>query len=86
VGRLDDIADEGMGLIEQIVTIYGNFDFDTQVLVASVRSPAHVVRAAMLGADVATLPFKVIGQLVKHPLSDLGLEKFLADAKKIPTS
>jgi transaldolase len=86
VGRLDDIADEGMGLIEQIVTIYGNFDFDTQVLVASVRSPAHVVRAAMLGADVATLPFKVIGQLVKHPLTDLGLEKFLADAKKIPTS
>lgn len=84
IGRLDDIADEGMDLIEQIVTIYGNYDFDTEVLVASVRHPVHVVQSALLGADVCTVPFKVIQQLVKHPLTDLGLEKFLADAKKIP--
>ncbi|HEX9618757.1 MAG TPA: fructose-6-phosphate aldolase [Polyangiaceae bacterium] len=85
VGRLDDVSEEGMELIEQIVAIYGNFDFDTQVLVASVRSPTHVVRAALIGADVATLPLKVITQLARHPLTDIGLEKFLADAKKIPT-
>jgi transaldolase len=84
IGRLDDIADEGMNLIEQIVTIYGNYDFDTEVLVASVRHPVHVVQSAMLGAHVCTVPFKVITQLVKHPLTDLGLEQFLRDAKKIP--
>jgi len=84
VGRIDDLSDEGMKLIEQMVTIYANYDFDTQVLVASVRHPVHFVQAAMLGADVATLPFKVIEQLAKHPLTDIGLEKFLADAKKIP--
>jgi transaldolase len=84
IGRLDDIADEGMDLIEKIVTIYGNYDFDTEVLVASVRHPVHVVQAAMLGADICTVPFKVITQLLKHPLTDSGLEKFLEDAKKIP--
>jgi len=84
IGRLDDISDEGMKLIEQIVTIYQNYDFETEVLVASVRHPVHVVQAALLGADVCTIPFKVIGQLVKHPLTDIGLERFLDDAKKIP--
>jgi transaldolase len=84
VGRIDDLADDGMKLIEQLVTIYANYDFDTQVLVASVRHPVHFVQAALLGADVATVPFKVIKQLAKHPLTDIGLEKFLEDAKKIP--
>jgi transaldolase len=84
IGRLDDVSEEGMQLIEQIVTIYGNYDFETEILVASVRHPVHVVQAALLGADVATIPFKVIAQLVKHPLTDSGLERFLEDAKKIP--
>ncbi len=84
VGRIDDIADEGMKLIEQLVTIYANYDFDTEVLVASVRHPVHFVQAAMLGADVATVPFKVITQLAKHPLTDIGLKRFLEDAQKIP--
>lgn len=84
IGRLDDISEEGMDLIEKIVGIYNNYDFDTEVLVASVRHPVHVVQAALLGADVCTVPFKVITQLVKHPLTDAGLEKFLEDAKKIP--
>ncbi len=82
IGRLDDISQDGMELIRQIVTIYRNYQFDTQVLVASVRHPMHVVQAAMIGADVCTMPFKVIEQLVRHPLTDLGLEKFLADWKK----
>jgi transaldolase len=84
IGRLDDLADEGMQLIEQIVGIYANYDFDTEVLVASVRHPVHVVQAALLGAHVATLPFKVITQLAQHPLTDIGLKKFLEDAKGIP--
>lgn len=82
IGRLDDISQEGMELIEQIVTIYHNYDFSTQVLVASVRHPMHVVQAALLGADVCTMPFKVIDQLIKHPLTDIGVERFLADWKK----
>jgi len=73
-----------MKLIEQMVTIYGNYDFDTQILVASVRHPVHFVQAALLGADVATLPFKVITQLAQHPLTESGLKKFLEDAKNIP--
>jgi transaldolase len=73
-----------MKLIEQLVAIYGNYDFDTEILVASVRSPVHVVQSALLGADVATIPFSVITQLAKHPLTDAGLARFLADAKKIP--
>lgn len=84
VGRIDDVAGEGMELIEQLVTIYANYDFETQVLVASIRHPVHVVQAALLGAHCATVPFGVIKQLLKHPLTDLGLEKFLADAKKSP--
>jgi transaldolase len=86
VGRLDDLAEEGMKLIEQIVAIYGNYDFDTEVLVASIRHPIHVVQSALLGADVGTMPFKVIEQLVKHPMTDIGLKKFLEDAKNIPKS
>ncbi len=82
IGRLDDISTEGMELIEQIVTIYGNYGFDTEVLVASVRHPMHVVEAALIGADIVTMPFKVIDQLIKHPLTDIGLERFLADWKK----
>lgn len=84
IGRLDDLSEEGMNLIEQIVTIYANYSFQTEVLVASVRHPVHVVQAAMIGADVATIPFKVITQLAKHPMTDLGLARFLEDAKKIP--
>lgn len=82
VGRLDDIQSDGMELIEQIVTIYENYGFDTQVLVASVRSPMHLVQSALIGAHCATVPFNVIGQLLKHPLTEKGLEQFLADAKK----
>jgi len=79
VGRLDDISHDGMELIRQIVEIYANYAFDTEVLVASVRHPQHVVQAALMGADVCTIPFKVINQLLAHPLTDIGLEKFLAD-------
>jgi transaldolase len=84
VGRLDDVSEDGMQLIQQIVTIYKNYKFDTEVLVASVRHPIHVVQAAMIGAHVATIPFKVITQLAKHPLTDIGLKKFLEDGKAIP--
>ncbi len=83
VGRLDDISSDGMGLIEQIVQIYNNYAFETEVLVASVRHPMHVVQAALMGADICTIPHKVINQLFKHPLTDIGIEKFLADWKKI---
>jgi transaldolase len=82
VGRLDDISQNGMELIGQIVTIYHNYGYDTQVLVASVRHPLHVIDAAMMGADICTMPFKVIDQLIKHPLTDIGIERFLADWKK----
>ena len=82
IGRLDDIGQNGMDLIGQIVTIYHNYGFTTEVLVASVRHPMHVVDAAMIGADICTMPFKVLDQLIKHPLTDLGIEKFLADWKK----
>ena len=82
VGRLDDIAAGGMHLIEQIVDIYQNYDFPTQVLVASVRGPEHVVEAGRLGADICTCPAKVIEQLFNHPLTDIGLKNFLADWEK----
>jgi transaldolase len=82
VGRLDDVSETGMELIEKVVAIYRNYDFDTQVLVASARHPLHVVESALLGADVVTMPFKVLEQLYKHPLTDTGLDKFLADWKK----
>ncbi len=84
IGRLDDISETGMELIQKIVTIYENYDFPTEVLVASVRNPTHVVDAAMIGADVCTIPFSVMLQLVKHPLTDVGLKKFIEDGKKIP--
>ncbi|MCD6152911.1 MAG: fructose-6-phosphate aldolase [Syntrophobacterales bacterium] len=84
VGRLDDISHTGMDLAEQIITIFDNYDFDCEVLVASVRNPLHVLEAALMGADVATIPFKVLLQLAKHPLTDIGVEKFLTDWKKVP--
>jgi transaldolase len=82
VGRLDDISHDGMELIGMIRTIYDNYGYETEILVASVRSPRHVVEAALAGADVATIPFKVVTQLIQHPLTDIGQEKFLADWKK----
>ncbi|MEO8572507.1 MAG: fructose-6-phosphate aldolase [Pyrinomonadaceae bacterium] len=82
IGRLDDIATNGIQLISDIVTIYGNYGWDTQVLAASIRHPMHIVDCALVGADVATIPFKVIKQLVNHPLTDKGLEGFLSDWKK----
>ena len=82
LGRIDDVSSEGMELVEQIVTIYSNYDFETQVLAASIRSPLHVLQAAMIGAHCGTMPLSVIKQLFKHPLTDAGLEKFLADHKK----
>jgi transaldolase len=83
VGRLDDISHEGMELISKIIQIYQNYGFKTQVLVASVRHPLHFVEAALMGADVCTMPFKVIEALVKHPLTDIGLQKFLDDWRKL---
>ncbi len=83
VGRLDDISVDGMDLIEQCCTIYRNYGLATQVLVASIRGPIHVQRAAMLGAHVGTMPASVIAQLAKHPLTDIGLERFLADWEKV---
>jgi transaldolase len=82
VGRLDDIASPGMDLIEEISTIFNNYAIDTEIIVASIRNPIHVVESALLGADICTIPYKVIQQLTKHPLTDIGIEKFLADAKK----
>lgn len=82
IGRVDDVSGEGMELIEQLVTIYANYGFDTQVLAASIRHPLHVVQCAVVGSHCATIPMSVIRQLLKHPLTDIGLEKFLADNKK----
>jgi len=83
VGRLDDISTSGMDLISQIVQIYRNYNYKTEVLVASVRHPLHVVEAALIGADVCTIPFDVIKKMFNHPLTDIGLEKFLSDWKKL---
>lgn len=83
VGRLDDLSQVGMELVEQIATIYENYAYDTEIIVASVRNPLHVLDAAMMGADIATIPYKVMEQLIKHPMTDIGLEKFLADWKKM---
>lgn len=83
VGRLDDISHDGMELISQIVQIYKNYNYKTQVLVASIRHPLHFVEAALLGADVCTMPFAVIEKLFNHPLTDIGLNKFLSDWKKL---
>jgi transaldolase len=79
VGRLDDIGQDGMELVSEIVDIYANYDYTTEVLVASVRHPIHLTQAARMGADIATMPFKVIEMLLKHPLTDIGIEKFLKD-------
>jgi transaldolase len=84
VGRLDDVAQNGMELVEQILSIFDNYGFSTEVIVASVRHPMHVLKAAMLGADIATIPFNVIAQLARHPLTDAGIEKFRADWNKVP--
>lgn len=84
IGRLDDISQVGMDLIRDIKTIYKNYGFKTEVIVASVRNPLHVVDAAKIGADIATIPFAVIEQLIRHPLTDIGIQRFLDDWKKIP--
>jgi len=84
VGRLDDISHYGMEIVNQILEIYDNYNFDTEVIVASIRNPLHVVEAAMMGAHIATIPFSVIEQLLKHPLTDIGIEKFLKDWEKVP--
>jgi len=83
IGRLDDVSTEGMKLIEDIVTIYTNYGFKTKVLVASVRHPMHVVEAALIGADICTMPFSVFDKLLNHPLTDVGLKNFLADWEKV---
>ncbi len=82
VGRLDDISQPGMELVSDIMNIYSNYGYTTEVIVASVRSPMHVVESALIGADIATIPYNVIAQLAKHPLTDIGMEKFLADWEK----
>ncbi len=82
IGRLDDISHPGMDLISDIMTIYDNYGYQTEVIVASIRSPNHVLDAALIGADIATIPFKVINQLARHPLTDRGIESFLADWEK----
>ena len=84
VGRLDDIAHDGMEIVEQIITIYENYCYETEVIVASIRHPRHVLDAALMGADIATIPFKVIAQLVYHPLTEKRIETFLNDWKKVP--
>jgi len=84
IGRLDDISQTGMDLIRQIMTIFNNYGFESEVIVASIRHPVHVLEAALIGADVATIPYKVIEQLTKHPLTDIGIERFLEDWKKVP--
>ena len=82
VGRLDDISHQGMDLISDIMAVYSNYGYHSEVIVASIRSPMHVMDAALIGADIATIPLKVIAQLAKHPLTDIGMEQFLADWEK----
>ncbi len=84
VGRLDDIASEGMDVVEDILAIYDTYGFDTEVIVASIRNPLHVKYAAMMGAHIATIPYSVLESIIKHPLTDIGLARFLEDYKKIP--
>jgi transaldolase len=84
VGRIDDVGQPGMDLIAEIVQIKENYDFDSEIIVASVRHPLHVQESALLGADIATIPYNVIQQLAKHPLTDIGIQKFLADWDKVP--
>jgi transaldolase len=84
VGRLDDVGMDGMNLVEEIVRIFDNYGIETEIIAASVRNPIHVIQAALAGAHIATIPFKVLEQLTKHPQTDLGIEKFLNDWKKVP--
>lgn len=84
VGRLDDISQDGMGIIEEIRTILDNYCYETEIIVASIRNPIHVLDSALIGADVATIPFSVMMQLAKHPLTDAGIKKFLEDWEKVP--
>lgn len=84
VGRLDDISQDGMGIIEEIRTIFDNYGFTSEIIVASIRNPIHVLNAALIGADIATIPYSVMVQLSKHPLTDAGIQKFLDDWKKVP--
>ena len=84
VGRLDDISQDGIEIVGQIVTIFNNYGYETEIIVASVRHPVHVLTAALMGADIATIPYKVMLQLTQHPLTDIGIKKFLDDWKKIP--
>jgi len=83
IGRLDDVSEDGMALIEEIVQVFENYRFGTEIIVASVRHPRHVVEAALLGADIATVPYAVMEKLVRHPLTDAGIERFLSDWKKV---
>jgi len=83
VGRLDDIQNPGMDLVGQIVQVFNNYAIETEIIVASIRNPMHVVEAALMGADISTIPFKVIEQLMRHPLTDRGIDQFLADWKKV---
>ncbi len=84
VGRLDDISQDGMGIIEDIRTIFDNYGYQAEIIVASIRNPIHVLNSALLGADIATIPYSVIAQLSKHPLTDIGIDKFLKDWEKVP--
>jgi transaldolase len=84
IGRLDDIGSEGMEVVEEIAAIYANYDFDTEIIVASIRNPLHIKHAALIGADIATIPFDVFQKIIKHPLTDIGLAKFLSDWQKVP--
>jgi len=84
VGRLDDISQDGMGIIEDIRTIFDNYGYQAEIIVASIRNPIHVLNSALLGADIATIPYAVIAQLSKHPLTDSGIDKFLKDWEKVP--
>ena len=84
VGRIDDITEYGMELVRRISDIYGNYGFETKIIVASVRSPLHVLEAAEAGADIATIPYKVLKQMIEHPLTDIGIERFLKDWEKVP--
>ena len=84
IGRLDDIASEGMEVVDEISTIYANYGFETEIIVASIRNPLHIKHAALIGADIATIPFDVFQKIIKHPLTDIGIARFLEDYKKIP--
>jgi transaldolase len=83
IGRLDDVSEDGMGLIGEIVTIFENYRMETEIIVASIRHPRHVVEAALLGADIATIPYAVMAKLVQHPLTDAGIQRFLSDWRKV---